>query len=220
MTDNSWIQHFPPLQAVDDEHWQQAMAAMKAMTIPAGTTLYRVGDECGTFIMVLDGSIRVQMISELGHEIVLYRVEEGQCCILTTACLFSREKYGAEGITETEVRAVAMPAPVFQETVAHSPGFRQFVFSSYGQRLANLFMLIEAIAFGRMDSRLISTLLEQTDASGTIRTTHQDLARELGTAREVISRLLKDFERRGLLQLSRGMVTLTDPSRLRAMIRD
>lgn len=217
MPDKSWIEQFPALQAIDDEHWQRAVASTQTMNIPAETTLYRAGDECGAFVLVLNGSIRVQMVSELGQEIVLYRVEEGQSCILTTACLFSDEKYGAEGITETEVTAVAMPAPVFQDTVARSAGFRQFVFSSYGQRLTNLFMLIEAIAFGRMDKRLISTLLDRADAQGLISITHQELARELGTAREVVSRLLKDFERRGLVGLSRGKVSLADPQRLRSM---
>jgi CRP/FNR family transcriptional regulator len=154
------------------------------------------------------------MMSDSGNEVVLYRVEEGQSCILTTACLVAHEQYHAEGITETEVTAVTMPASAFQKALAMSEGFRTFVFSSYGRRLTDLFMLIDAISFARMDTRLAGTLRSMGDKNREIHITHYDLARELGTAREVISRLLKDFERRDWIHLRRGVITVTAPEAL------
>lgn len=209
-----WLAQFPELQALQDSAWQQALSQTNLATIPAGQVLYKSGDSCENFVLVLHGSIRVQIISESGNEVVLYRVEDGQSCILTTTCLVAHERYHAEGITETEVSAVIIPAAAFRNALAQSEGFRTFVFSSYAQRLTDLFMLIDAISFGRMDVRLASTLLTMADRNREIHITHSDLARELGTAREVVSRLLKDFERRNWVQLRRGVITVDDPQAL------
>jgi CRP/FNR family transcriptional regulator len=108
---------------------------------------------------------------------------------------------------------VDIPQPTFERALA-SPGFREFVFASYGERVASLVMLIDAVAFGRMDRRLAQTLLKLADGSGRVVVTHRDLARELGTAREVVSRLLKEFGRRGLVALQRGLVELRKPAEL------
>jgi len=209
-----WLAQFPELQALQDSAWQQALSQTKLATIPTGQVLYKSGDTCENFVLVLQGAIRVQIISESGNEVVLYRVEDGQSCILTTTCLVAHDRYHAEGITETEVSAVIIPAVAFQNALAHSEGFRRFVFSSYAQRLTDLLMLIDAISFGRMDVRLASTLLAMADNNREIHITHYDLARELGTAREVVSRLLKDFERRDWVRLRRGIITVHDAEAL------
>ena len=161
-------------------------------------------------MLVLEGSIRVQMVSESGREIVLYRVETGQSCILTTSCLMAHKSYMAEAVTETTVRAVSIPMEFFQEALAESQPFREFVFASYGERIADLIMLVDAVAFGRMDARLAECLLKKAALQGWIDITHQELATELGTAREVISRLLKEFERSGRVNLHRGRVEIVD----------
>lgn len=163
---------------------------------------------------MIDGSVRVQKLSESGREIVLYRVESGETCILTTSCLLSHCDYNAEAITETAVEAIALPQSTFDQALTASDQFRDFVFDAFGSRIAGLVTLIDAVAFGRMDIRLAQLLLEMTPTEGTITTTHQLLARELGTAREVISRLLKEFERHGWVALSRGHVSLLDRSEL------
>ncbi|WP_269087664.1 Crp/Fnr family transcriptional regulator [Solemya pervernicosa gill symbiont] len=180
----------------------------------AGQTLFREGDACQNYLLVIDGSVRVQKLSESGREIVLYRVESGETCILTTSCLLSHCDYNAEAITETAVEAIALPQSTFDQALTASDQFRDFVFDAFGSRIAGLVTLIDAVAFGRMDIRLAQLLLEMTPTEGTITTTHQLLARELGTAREVISRLLKEFERHGWVALSRGHVSLLDRSEL------
>ncbi len=205
--DTKWLKSFPALQSIDDDVWLMTLAKAKTLSLPAGLTVFREGDVCQNYLLVLAGSVRVQKLSESGKEIVLYRVEAGQSCVLTTACLLSSEFYHAEAITETTVEAVAIPLSVFQKALA-VPAFREFVFATYGERITSLVMLIDAIAFGRMDARLARLLLTMVDADNVVHATHQILARELGTAREVVSRLLKEFERHGWLVLQRGCIHL------------
>ncbi len=215
MPRTEWLSQFPALLSIGDPAWLEALASVRLVTIPEGVTLFNEGESCSSYLLVLDGSVRVQKISESGREIVLYRVEAGQSCVLTTACLLADERYHAEAVTESAVTAAALPCGAFRRALDLSPGFRQFVFASYGSRVADLLTLIDAVAFGRMDERLADRLLELGGAAGETRATHQALARELGTAREVVSRLLKEFERRGWVRLHRGRIELCDCAALR-----
>jgi len=178
------------------------------LAVPAGTRLFTEGSACRAYLILLSGSIRVQKVGENGREIVLYRVEAGQSCVVTTACLMSGQEYDAEGIAETDIFARALPMADFRALLAQSAGFRDFVFSAYGTRIADLLMVIEAVAFGRIDQRLAGFLLERGQGPAGLTATHQELAVELGTAREVVSRQLKEFERRGWVRLGRGQIQL------------
>lgn len=208
--DPPWLAAFPELAALDDPVARQVLAAAPLVELPPGETLFRAGDACRHYVMVLSGSIRVHKVSESGREIVLYRVERGQTCVLTTSCLFAAAPYSAEGITETPVRAALLSRERFNQAVAGSAGFRRFVFAAFGERIEGLMELIDAIAFGRVDERLAARLLAFADTAAVISLTHQQLATELGTAREVVSRLLKEFERRGWVALMRGEIAIRD----------
>lgn len=201
---------FPQFARLDPDAARLLEAAARMVTIPAGTILFQDGSECSAYVLVVDGSIRVQKVSEGGREIVLYRVEGGQSCVLTTNCLIAREDYAAEGIAETEVKALVLPAATFRALLGKSEDFRDSVFAAYASRIADLLMLIEEVAFGRIDVRLAGWLRSRADSQAEIRATHQDIATELGTAREVISRQLKEFERRGWVALHRGRIQLKD----------
>ncbi len=206
----AWLDAFPKLAALEPDARDRLVAEAHPVTLPAGITLFRDGDACTNYLLVLDGSVRVQKTSSNGREITLYRVGDGQTCILTTSCLLAGERYPAEGVTETEVRAIALPGALFQALLAGSTGFRQFVFAVYARRIADLITLVEEVAFERMDLRLAARLRDGADRDGMVNATHQELATELGTAREVVSRLLKDFEHRGLVALHRGRIELHD----------
>lgn len=212
---SGWISRFPSLADVEDPLLRSSLSAVRVMQLPSGATVFRSGDPCRNYLLVLEGSVRVQKVSESGREILLYRVESGQSCILTTACLLAGEDYAAEAVTETPVRAVAIPLSLFHEAMGASRPFREFVFRAYAERITSLILLVEAVAFGRMDVRLARCLLERAGDGTEVNTTHQDLATELGTAREVISRLLKEFERTGLVHLQRGRVILDNTAELR-----
>ena len=211
-----WWSAFPALKDIQDPRWRALMGSAREVAIPPGTSVFHAGDACRNFLFVLDGSVRVEKLGENGREIVLYRVRRGETCLLTTSCLIARERYPAEGVTETEVRAVALPDELFNEALALSPEFRSFVFASFGARLTELMALVEAITFGRGDARLARRLLESGTPSGEVIATHQELAAELGTAREVVSRFLKEFERRGLVRLARGRIEIADRAALEA----
>lgn len=207
MTDD-WIGKFPALAALDADSRRTLQARAAAVELPAGVTVFRGGDECQNYLLVLEGSVRVQMTAKSGREIVLYRVDAGETCVLTTACLLSHQAYSAEAITETPVRAVAIPASVFNDLLSKSPALRGFVFEAFGTRISDLMLLVEEVAFGRLDIRLARLLRERADAGGNLDMTHQALAVELGTAREVVSRQLKEFERKGAISIARGHISV------------
>jgi len=211
----AWLGRFPQLRELTDPAWRDVLQAARPVVIPPGTTVFRDGDGCQNYMFVIEGAVRVQKIAENGREIVLYRVQPGEACILTTSCLLSHERYPAEGVTESEVRAVSIPVSRFDAGIAGSEGFRKFVFSSYGKRISELIMLVEDVAFGRMDIRLGQYLLDSANGGREVVATHQVMASELGTAREVVSRQLKEFERRGWVGLGRGRIELTDVDAIR-----
>lgn len=164
-----------------------------------------------------DGRLRVSQTSDSGREIVLYRVDAGESCVLTTACMLAEEAYNAEGIAETEITAIVLPKPAFDRLVAEEGAFRDFVFAAYSRRLIDLLRVVDDVAFGRIDVRLAERLLSLAANEDAVMTTHQELASELGTAREVISRVLQDFQKRDLIEQSRGRIALKDKPGLRIL---
>ncbi len=204
-----WIDRFPGLVGLDPEVRTGLVDRSRVLSVPTGTVVFGPGHEPENMLLLLEGTVRVQQTSESGREIVLYRVRAGESCVLTTACLLAHEDYTAEGIAETDVVASAIPRAVFDDLVARSEQFRQFVFNAYSRRITDLFMIIEEVAFRRMDIRLAQKLLE-LEQDGAVQTTHQKMAAELGTAREVISRQLSEFHRRGWVAQSRGVIEITN----------
>ncbi len=189
------------------EHAQQ-------ITVPPDQTVFHQGDDCANYLLVISGSVKVFSRAENGREVILYRVTDGESCTLTTACLFAKKPYPAEGITETETRALAIPREIFNRGLAESEIFRKMVFDQYAKRLADVIGLVEQLSFGRIDIRLARLLLKMGQDSSLITTTHQAIASELGTAREVISRQLKVFEQQQLLELQRGSISIINPQGL------
>jgi len=208
MTASAMLAAFPSLAGLSTTILRE-FAGLKPLQLPKGTVLFRDGDRCQGYVFVMPGAIRVQTMDPEGREIGLYRVEDGQTCMLTTSCLLAGRSYPAEGITEEATELVLLPAERFDALLA-DPDFRRFALAMISDRIAELMALIEDVAFGRMDVRLARRLLELDDGTHSLQLTHQQLATELGTAREVISRILKDFERRGSVALKRGRVELSD----------
>lgn len=214
-----WIDAFPGLARLDTELRRHLVERSRLVDVPKGTVIFGPGKAPENLLLLLSGVVRVQQIADSGREIVLYRVHAHESCVLTTACLLAYEEYRAEGIAESDVSAAAVPKSVFEEMIAQSGVFRRFVFSAYSRRITDLCVVIEEVAFRRLDIRLAETLLELVDASGEVHRTHSQLATELGTAREVVSRQLQEFQRRGWVAASRGRVRLSDASALRDLTR-
>lgn len=211
----SWIDSFPGLGKLNPQLSRPLLEAARVVKLAAGTRIFGPGQAPQAYLLLLDGTVRVQQVSDTGREIVLYRVMAGESCALTTACLMGYEEYQAEGIAETDVEAVAIPRSTFDDLIAGSAEFRRFVFTAFSQRITNLFRLIEEVAFARIDVRLAQRLLDIADKGGHIALTHQQLAAELGTAREVVSRQLTEFQRRGWVVTSRGSIDIVKPDGLK-----
>lgn len=184
------------------------------VTVAKHTTIFRQGDACDNYLLVLEGSVKVFSRAENGREVLLYRVHDGESCTLTTACLFASNPYPAEGFTEVDTTALMIPRGAFNKGLADSEIFRKIIFDQYARRLSDVIGLVENLSFGHIEIRLARLLLQLSNNSNTIKTTHQNLAAELGTAREVVSRQLKAFERMQLISLQRGSLDIINPQGL------
>ncbi len=213
-----WIGMFEGLNTLDAAQRAELTAGSRVMTVPPGTVIFGPGQTPDHLLLLLSGTVLVQQRSETGREMTLYRVHAGESCVMTTACLLAMEDYSAEGVAETEVTAVAIPRKLFDDMLGRSPAFRQYVFGTYARRIADLFLLVDEIVFRRLDVRLASRLILLAQ-DGVVEATHQALAVELGTAREVVSRTLQDFQRRGWIEQSRGEVRLRDVAALTRLAR-
>ncbi|MFN4010613.1 MAG: Crp/Fnr family transcriptional regulator [Pannonibacter sp.] len=182
----------------------------RMVALPRGTTVFSPGQVCPGWILVESGSVRVMMTADTGREILLYRVEPGESCLLTTSCLFGEEPYAATGLTETDVTALVLPASTVFHLVESEPEFRRLVFSGFGQRIGTILKTMEDAIFHRIEPRLARLLLARADAEGKLDATQADIASDLGSAREVIARHLGRLADEGILAKDRGHITILD----------
>ncbi len=205
--------HFPFL--TNDPTAAQLQSSAIFKELPAGATIMREGDQCEWLPLVVSGSLRVFKTAETGREITLYYVERGTTCILTTTSMLNSGRFPAQAVATEPTAALLIPARLFSTLVAQSNSWRSFVFSSYAERLDVVIALVEEICFRRIDSRTAAYILEKKSDIHTIFTvTHQEIASALGSSREVISRILKDFEKQGILTLQRGNLIVHKPDEL------
>ncbi len=216
----AWIERFPGLSQLESPIKQLLLNRSTIIEMPADTIVFGPGKSPENMLFLLEGTVRVQQVSESGREIVLYRINAGESCVLTTACLLAYDDYSAEGYAETPVKAAAVPRQLFDDLVAQSKPFRNFVFAAFSKRITDLFLVIDEVAFQRMDVRLAQKLIEISGGKDTIATTHQKLSVELGTAREVVSRQLQEFQRRSWIAQSRGTITILQRDQLRKLVEN
>ena len=215
MDNLDWLQSFPPLMALEPNAREILTKSARIVEAPTGTIGYREGGACGAYVMRLAGQSRVYKMSTSGREILLYRVAAGETCVITTTCLLGNSNYPASTIVEQPITDVIIPSSAFNQLMIDSKVFRTFVMTNYGALITDLIVLLDEVAFHTLDARLAKLLL---DAGGaTIGRTHQLMADELGTAREVVSRQLKRFEHKGWVALGRGHVEISDRAKLEKM---
>ena len=188
----------------------------KQIRIRPNQVLFDERTDCGNFMMITSGSVRVVEFGKSGQELVLYRVRPGQACVLTASCILENAGYCASGIAESELNVVSLPRDLFLEMLDRSRPFRLYVLLSFARSTVQLSRVAEAIAFGNLPQRIASTLLSR---GNTISTTHQMLADELGTTREAVSRALEHMAKQDLLTLARGRITIRDRSALAEIAR-
>jgi CRP/FNR family transcriptional regulator len=183
--------------------------------IPAGQDIFAQGDPIEAIALLIAGVVRVYSIGETGREITLYRFGTGDSCILTANAILSRQTFPAIATVERDAEAVMVPAEAFRDWVRRYDRWREFVFDLLSQRLASVMAIVEQVAFGRMDARVAGLLLARRP--GPVSITHQEIAAELGSSREVVSRILEDLAARGLIRTGRGAIEVLKPEALRAL---
>lgn len=208
----AWLELFPELHDLDQNSRSILAKYSRIVEAPVGTIGYREGTPCGAYVMRLSGRSRVYKMSANGREILLYRVAAGETCVITTTCLLGNSDYPASTIVEEPIRDVLIPASAFHQLMLDSNIFRRFVMTNYGALISDLIVLLDEVAFHNLEARLAKILL---DANATqISRTHQQIADELGTAREVISRQLKRLEQKGSVSLGRGLIEIINRNSL------
>jgi CRP/FNR family transcriptional regulator, anaerobic regulatory protein len=178
--------------------------------IPKGHDVFIEDDHVDAIALLISGVVRVYKISETGREITLYRFGNGQSCILTANAILSQKNFPAVATVEKDAEAVMIPADTFRDWVRRYDMWREFVFDLLSERLSSVMAIVEEVAFRRMDARLATFLSEHSRISDSIQITHQEIAAELGTSREVISRILEDFSYAGMIRVSRGTIKVLD----------
>jgi CRP/FNR family transcriptional regulator len=202
---------YPALAGLDELRLQQLLARAQLLRVPAGTAMFGEGSPCRQFPLVLEGTIRVSKASD-GRELQLYRVMPGESCVLTGGCLVGSRDYPANGVVERDALLVVLPKPVFDDLLATHAPFRQYVFSLFAERLTDLMALVEAVAFHKLDRRVAAALLGRGKV---VALTHQQLADEIGSVREIVTRVLRGFADQGWVQSTRGAIEVLDAAALR-----
>lgn len=187
--------------------------AVAPMQVPAGTTLFTENSPCRGFPLVLAGEIKVSRHSGDGRSLELYRVVPGELCLVSSASLFRTQPLSAQGSTTKASTLVLIPPDVFKRWL-ETPAFRNEVLGLFAERMADLTSLVDAVAFHKLDRRLAAALLGRGPQ---LSMTHQALADELGTVREIITRLLRRFEREGWVALGREQIQIVNGPALRDM---
>ena len=209
------ITSYPAFSGLPPERFEGLLRELMAMRFPAGAEVFVERQPCQGFPLVVEGRLKVVKLSSNGRELMLYRVQPGGSCIITSSCLLGHTDYNARGIAETDLTLRLIPAGTFWRLMAEHVPFRDFVFNLLADRISELMQLVEEVAFARLDQRLARLLMAHQD--DVLRVTHQQLADELGSVREIVSRLLKGFAEQGLVSLGREHLAIVNRDELRKL---
>ncbi len=210
---------FPTLALAGRRTLERIASRAILRQVPAGTQMFGERQPCSGFPLVLAGRIRVVQRYPNGREMQLYRVSPGESCVLSSSCLLGRTQYPATGTAESDVELAVIPPDDFRALVVEDSSFREYVFSLFGERLASLLALVEAITYQKLDQRLAALLVRRDRDESTIHATHQAIADELGSVREIVTRLLRSFEDRGYVELGRERIRVLDAKALAELAR-
>ncbi len=205
-----WIDRFPPIRTLSPGHLQIAKGTVHFPALEAGATAYELHGECADYLMCLEGRTRIFRMSEGGREVLIYKVGPGGTCALTTQCLLSGGTFPAQSVAEERTELAALPVGTFRHLMNESPAFRSFVMDDYTRLMSGLFTLIDEVAFAPLKQRLAQRLLAEADPRGIATVTHQKLADDVGSVREVVSRILAQWAEAGLIEVRRGVVEIVD----------
>lgn len=186
--------------------------------LPAGRQIFAEGDDVDGIALLMSGVVRVYKLGVTGREITLYRFGEGESCVITANAILHNQIFPAIAEVEEDAEVVMIPSKIFSDWVKRYDLWREFVFKLYSQRMASVMDIVDEVVFQRMDRRIASFLLDRSQIENPINITHQEVANEIGSSREVISRLLEDFAQREIVRLSRGEIEVLDSEELESYL--
>ena len=201
---------YPTLSNGNDKIWQEIVNQANIISLPAGTSLLQPDTPCMQFMLLLEGCVRIYQQTPDDREVTLYRIHGGNLCVLSINGLIEQKQFGAFAQCETEITALTFSRKQFMQAMAYHEPFREFILKSITNRFKDVLSLIEETVFENLDTRLVCLLmrLARNSNSDILSITHQELARELGSSREVISRILKGIEKQGCIKLGRGVIQI------------
>lgn len=213
---------FSTYPALADEHnsaWLNLLDRVTKKTIAANTTLLCTNMPCENFTFLLQGQVRIYQVAEDGREVTLYRVNPGDVCAMSLNSLVNNNNFKANAVSETEIHAITLNTDDFQQALAISAAFRNMVLSSLTSSFCDMMSNFHDMVFNRLEMRLACLLgqLFERSQSDSLCITHQTIAHELGTTREVISRILKQMEQEGCIKLSRGKIQRISDKKLSSL---
>jgi CRP/FNR family transcriptional regulator len=211
---------FPFIRRADADFVTEFYSACSHIELPAGVSICDEGEHCAQLSLLLDGVGRVYKLSPGGREVTLYRVFAGEACVLTASCIMNQDSFPAMAVTETPVRAIVVSPDKVRKWICDERQWQHFIFGLLSHRLANIIAVVEEVAFKRMDVRLAEKFARSLEQGKTcLKITHAELAADVGSSREVVSRILKDFADRGMIETARGSILLTDPAAIEILSR-
>lgn len=209
--ENRLRQLFPFLQEADSDFCRAFFDSVILAHLKTGNEVCAEGNTCTHLPLLVEGVARIYKSGETGKEITLYRIRPGESCVLTASCILSGRPFPATANVESNLTAALVPAEFVRKWIGRDSAWRAYIFSLVADRLSAIIQVVEEVVFQRLDQRVAAYLLRHGSGSpAAIHATHQEIADELGTSREVVSRLLKSFEQSGAIRLSRGQVTVVD----------
>jgi CRP/FNR family transcriptional regulator len=215
-----FFQTFPFLLDADEEIKDKVLEHLIVTTIQKGNIIFNEGDECKQMAFILSGSVRVYKTAESGREITLYRLRDGDSCILTASCIFSHSNFPAIAVVEEDVEAAFVPSHIFRTWINSYEIWRNYTFSLLAQRFSEIMAVLEEVAFRRLDIRIAKLILKlSANKQDDLKIKHQDIAMELGSSREVVSRILEQFAIENILVLKRGSIIVQDIDKLKNKIK-
>ena len=196
--------------------------SLSTVNFQKDSVLFRPGDSCQTFLIVCTGSIKVEMTAKSGRDVTLYRINPSENCILTTSALINNEQYYAQGVTESDVTAIALSSENFYKAIQHSNDFVRYVLSGYTNRISSVIKLVDRMATRDVMLDVSQYLVKKSDENINnnadnfiVSATQTQIANEIGTAREVVGRKLQLLEAEGIVTLKRGSISILDINKLR-----
>ncbi|HHC29491.1 MAG TPA: Crp/Fnr family transcriptional regulator [Rhodobacterales bacterium] len=213
---SGWTHDVAELAGLEDDS-RTTLERLTPVDLPPGAVLFRPGETVKGYVVVLSGHVGVHLLGPNGRDILLYEVAPGQSCIQSTLGLLGGDDYSAEATVTRPTRLVLLPRPVFLELLDRSPAFRKVVFAAFAERMQAMMQLIETMSFMRVEARLATLILERMDDEGALTMTQAEIARAIGTAREVVSRRLDKLARTGAITVGRGHINVRAPDALQAI---